>query len=241
MRGSLLPPGEEPVRGLDPGMARSADARRVFGSPLSSRKAGCDASRLSESQSWGNCSVGSAVTREYRSRCQADERLAAIRERAIMNMKRFAAIAVLSIGASSPVLADDQKPANLQEGYLPPLNLMMVATQLNHFKLWYAGAVRNWPLASYELAQIRTSIDRAKRLYPNNVESNMTMMAPAADEVDNAIKAKDGVRFSKSFSKLTAACNSCHEATGFGFIRMRDPTLSPIETSPFSDESFSGH
>ena len=69
----------------------------------------------------------------------------------------------------------------------------------------------------------------------------MTMMAPAADDVDDAIKAKDGVKFSKSFSKLTVACNSCHEATGFGFIKMRDPTLSPIETSPFSDELFSGH
>jgi cytochrome c553 len=67
------------------------------------------------------------------------------------------------------------------------------------------------------------------------------MMTPATDDVDNAIKAKDGVKISKAFSKLTAACNGCHEATGFGFIKMRDPTLSPIETSPFSDESFSGH
>ena len=69
----------------------------------------------------------------------------------------------------------------------------------------------------------------------------MAMMTPAADEVDNAIKAKDSVKFSKAFSKLTAACNTCHEATGFGFITMRDPRLSPIETSPFSDKSFSGH
>jgi hypothetical protein len=158
-----------------------------------------------------------------------------------MNLKHVAAMAVLFIAASAPVLADDQKPANSQEGYLPPLNLLMVATQLNHFKLWYAGAVKNWPLANYELAQIRTSIDRAVRLYPNNVQSNMTTMMPAADEVENAINAKDTVNFSKAYSKLTAACNTCHEATGFGFIRMRDPTLSPIETSPFSDESFSDH
>ena len=158
-----------------------------------------------------------------------------------MNIKHVAAIAVLFIGASASVLADDQKPANSLEGYAPPLNLLMVATQLGHFKLWYAGAVENWPLANYELAQIRISIDRARRLYPNNVQSNMAMMTPAADEVDNAIKAKDSVKFSKAFSKLTAACNTCHEATGFGFITIRDPRLSPIETSPFSDESFSGH
>jgi hypothetical protein len=162
-------------------------------------------------------------------------------KRAMMKMKRLAATAVLSLAGLSTVLADDQKPARLPEAYAPPLNLLMVATQLNHFKLWYAGAVQNWALADYELAQIRTGIERARTLYPNNVKSNMTKMTPVADEVENAIKAKDGVRFSKTFSKLTAECNSCHQATGFGFIKMRDPTLSPIETSPFSDESFTGH
>jgi hypothetical protein len=30
-----------------------------------------------------------------------------------------------------------------------------------------------------------------------------------------------------------------HEVMGFGFIKMRDPKLSPLETSPFSDEAFS--
>jgi hypothetical protein len=53
----------------------------------------------------------------------------------IMNIKRAAAVAVLFIGASLPALAEDQKPANSQEGYLPPLNLLMVATQLNPFQV----------------------------------------------------------------------------------------------------------
>ena len=68
----------------------------------------------------------------------------------------------------------------------------------------------------------------------------MTKMSPAADEVENAIKAKDSFKFANAFGKLTAECNSCHEATGFGFIKMREPRISPVETSPFSDESFSG-
>ena len=116
----------------------------------------------------------------------------------------------------------------------------MMVTQLGHFKLWYAGAVQNWPLANYELTQIRANIVDAKKLYPNKSESNMSTMTPPADDLDDAIKAKDSAKFVKAFSKLTAACNSCHEATGFGFIKIRDPRLSPIETSPFSDELFSG-
>ena len=158
----------------------------------------------------------------------------------MINLRRSAAIAILVMGASLPVLAEDQKPASEPERYKPRLNLMMVATQLGHFKLWYAGAVQNWPLANYELAQIHASIDEAIRLYPNSSTSDMRMMAPATDELEDAIKAKDATKFASAFSKLTAACNSCHEKTGFGFVKIREPRLSPIETSPFSDESFSG-
>jgi cytochrome c553 len=155
-------------------------------------------------------------------------------------MKHFAALAILFMGWSLPVPAQEQKPENPQERYVPRFNTLMMVTQLGHFKLWYAGAVQNWPLANYELAQIRANIVDAKRLYPNKSESNMSMMTEPADDLDDAIKAKDSAKFAKAFSKLTAACNSCHEATGFGFIKIRDPRLSPIETSPFSDESFSG-
>jgi cytochrome c553 len=165
-----------------------------------------------------------------------------------MNMKLFAAMAALFIGAASPLQADEQKPANsqeqtpsnAQERFVPRLNDMMVATQLRHFKLWYAGIVQNWPLANYELTQIRNVVADTKRLYPKTSGSDMSAMMSAADDLADAIKAKDGVKFSNAFSRLTTACNSCHEAAGVGFIKIREPRLSPLETSPFTDESFSG-
>ena len=157
-----------------------------------------------------------------------------------MNRKQFAAATVLFVGASFPVLAVDQKPAKSEQRYVPRLNDIMVATQLRHFKLWYAGLMQNWPLANYELAQIRTDIDDAKSLHANNGGSDLTTMIPACVEIDRAIKAKDSREFLISFGKLTAECNSCHEAAGFGFIRIREPKLSPLETSPFSDEEFLG-
>jgi cytochrome c553 len=167
---------------------------------------------------------------------------------AMSTMKHFAAAALLCVAASLPVLAQEKQPENSQDRsqeqqknrYVPRLNTLMMVSQLGHFKLWYAGAVQNWPLANYELGQIRANMLDAKNLYPNNSKSDMSTMATPADDLDDAIKAKDSVKFTKAFSKLTAACNSCHEATGFGFIKIREPRLSPIETSPFSDESFSG-
>jgi cytochrome c553 len=163
-------------------------------------------------------------------------------------MKHFAAAAILCVTASLPGLAQEKQPENSQDRsqerqqdrYVPRLNTLMMVSQLGHFKLWYAGAVQNWPLANYELGQIRANMLDAKNLYPNDSKSNMSMLKAPADDLDDAIKAKDSAKFVKAFAKLTATCNSCHEATGVGFIKIRDPRLSPIETSPFSDESFSG-
>ena len=156
----------------------------------------------------------------------------------MVTIRRFASVAAACLALSLPAVAEDQKPAPEQPAYTPGLNDMMVATQLRHFKLWYAGVAQNWPLANYELAQIRDTIVEVKRI--DGHESNMSMMTPAADGLDEAIKARDSVKFAKAFSRLTAVCNACHEKTGFGFIKIQDPRLSPIETSPFSDESFSG-
>ena len=166
-----------------------------------------------------------------------------------MIKKHFALAVVLLMGASAPTRADEQKPPNSQdqntsgsqERFVPRLNDMMVATQLRHFKLWYAGIVQNWALANYELSQIRTAIADTERLYANKGGSRMSaMMTPGTDDLEDAIKAKDSAKFANAYTKLTAACNSCHEAGGFGFIKIREPRLSPLETSPFTDESFSG-
>jgi cytochrome c553 len=156
-----------------------------------------------------------------------------------MVLLRHIAIAAVACAATSlTALADDQKPSPGQQVYTPRLNNIMILTQLGHFKLWYAGAVQNWPLANYELEQIRASIRLAKTLFPDSDKSNMDTMKPAAEDLDKAINAKDAAGFTSAYSKLTAACNACHESTGFGFIKIRVPRLSPIETSPFSDESF---
>jgi hypothetical protein len=158
-------------------------------------------------------------------------------------MKQFAALALFCLSPSLPVLAQEQRQESSQDRqdhYVPRLNTLMMVTQLGHFKLWYAGAVQNWPLANYELAQIRANMVDARKLHPDTSQSDMSTMSQPADELDQAIEAKDSAKFVKAYSKLTAACNSCHDATGVGFIKIREPRLSPIETSPFSDESFTG-
>jgi hypothetical protein len=142
-------------------------------------------------------------------------------------------------GLSSPGLAEDQPAEKTQSNYAPRLGDIMIATQLSHFKLWYAGRVANWELAKYEFARIKAAIADAPKYYPNSPMADMKPLSDPVEALGKAIESKDGAKFAKAFEELTSACNSCHNATGFGYVMIREPRLSPIETSPFSDQQFS--
>jgi len=122
--------------------------------------------------------------------------------------------------------------------YMPDLGDIMETAQLRHFKLSYAGSAKNWMLADYELGQIRKSLRETAKLYPNFANVPMAKLIhdisePALDRVDEAIKAHDADGFVRTFAKLTEACNSCHQAAGFGFIVIRVPTASPFSNQLF--------
>lgn len=140
-----------------------------------------------------------------------------------MRFKHCTAAAAFVVSLILPAYAD-----------APRLGDIMGATQLRHFKLWYAGAQKNWPLANYELGQIKESFQDAMTYYPGLPVADMSIMAKPAAEIDAAIKAKDGGRFAKAFGELTRACNSCHQAQGVGFIVIKVPTASPFSNQVFT-------
>jgi hypothetical protein len=142
------------------------------------------------------------------------------------------AVATMAAIAQEPV-PDAMRPVALGDNYVPSLGDIMGATQLRHFKLWYAGKLKNWDLAGYELGQIEESFNTAARLYRNIPVENIEMIDRPLTALDSAIKAKDDAGFAKGFSDLTVTCNVCHQVAHVGFITMQSPT-----TSPFSNQSF---
>jgi hypothetical protein len=145
------------------------------------------------------------------------------------------AIAVASPLAST--LAQDTVPYAYRplsgDTYVPTLGDIMGGTQLRHFKLWYAGKLKNWDLAAYELGQIWDSFTVSARLYTNIPIEKINMIDQPLKALDSAIKAKDSARFDSVFDSLTSSCNSCHEAAHVGFVSIQIPTASP-----FSNQSF---
>jgi hypothetical protein len=125
--------------------------------------------------------------------------------------------------------------------YAPDLADIMAATQMRHLKLSYAGALHNWLLAEFEIGQMRKSFAAVSKDYPEYQNVPVAKLidelsAPVLVDLDKAVKAKDAVGFYKAFERLTAACNSCHKATGKPFIKIRTPTSSPFSNQVFRPE-----
>jgi cytochrome c553 len=141
------------------------------------------------------------------------------------------AVATLSLSAAS--VAQDKSPPGAVD-YTPSLGDLMAAVQLRHAKLWYAGSFRNWPLAEYELGQLRSNLREAARLHAKMPATDLAGADKSAALVDEAIKSQSSAKFDTAFGQMTAACNNCHQAADRRFILVRVPTRS----SPFSNQAF---
>jgi len=114
------------------------------------------------------------------------------------------------------------------KAYIPGLEQFMNVILTEHNKLWFAAKARNWPLAGYELGEIKEVMGDVQDQVP--VFKNL----PLADMLDavivkeivdleKATAAKDFKKFAAGYDKLNAACNACHRATGNEFIVVRRP------------------
>ncbi len=123
----------------------------------------------------------------------------------------------------------------------PGLGEIMTLNQMRHVKLWRAGDARNWSLAAYELDELQEGFDDVVRFHPTHKDAPLPLselvpkiMKEPMREVRRAVAAKDREAFVFAYDGLTKACNSCHQATSFGFNVVK----RPADTSWFSNQDF---
>lgn len=125
------------------------------------------------------------------------------------------------------------------KAYSPGVADIMIATQVRHAKLWLAGDARNWPLADYQIDELKEGLEDIVKYFPVYKDMPVgqmieaTVMAPIA-EVEAAVKARDRTKFIGAFDKLTAACNTCHESSNRPFIVVQRPTGSAFPNQSFA-------
>lgn len=152
----------------------------------------------------------------------------------------FIAVLIAAAYRQSAAQQSERGAANAPS-MMPSLADIMSATQWRHLKLAYSGIVSNWPLAGYELGQIRQSFSAAAQLYPVFKSVPLAQLIndesePPLADLGKAIEIKNSADFTKAFAGLTDACNRCHRNAGVGFIVMRVPTSSPFSNQLFPPE-----
>jgi hypothetical protein len=157
-------------------------------------------------------------------------------------MQIFSRIAITVLGGVLIALTAAAEDAKRPEPYVPGLGEFMTsAVQPHHIKIWMAGHAGNWPLAEYEAKELRETFEDIATYqgtwndFPIGKLAE-TNLVPPMDELDKAIKDRSEAGFKKAYDKVTAACNSCHQATGNGFVAIKTPS-----GMDFPDQDFAAH
>src|SRR5205807_5879182 len=167
-------------------------------------------------------------------------------------MKQLGIVLVVGLLAASPLpvggqpnsAAPDQTPKALASNedkpssYVPGLGEFMGRIQVDHAKLWLAGEARNWELAGYQLSELKEVFSDVQDLVPRYQNVPVGDMIDALvtgtiADMEGAIATRDFSKFSDAFDKLTAACNSCHQAANRPYIAIRRPTRSNFSNQDF--------
>ena len=156
-----------------------------------------------------------------------------------MRLVIAAVIGVALMCSASQAQSPPPQPAETPKVYLPGLEVFMGTIQRQHEKLWFAARARNWPLADYQLGEMKEVMGVVQDLVPTYKSLPVKDMIDAVItgpivDMEQAIENKNYSRFVRSFDKITAACNSCHDGAERGFIRIRRPQRNAYSNQVFT-------
>ena len=140
--------------------------------------------------------------------------------------------------SAPPAMAPLAQSRPEAKSYTPGIEQFMNVIQSEHAKLWFAAGARNWPLAAYQLGEIKEVMSDVEDLYPKFKDLPLGQMldnvitGPIV-ELEKALDQKNAKAFASGYDKLTAACNACHQATGNGFIVIQIPVAPAFPNQDF--------
>lgn len=128
----------------------------------------------------------------------------------------------------------DSLQKRLNESYRPGFGEFMSGIQVHHAKLWFAGENKNWPLADFEIHEMKEGLEDIKEFCADREEaSSIDMINGPIDSVANAIEQKNETRFKTAFILLTNTCNNCHKVTNHEFNTITIPDSPPLSNQSF--------
>jgi hypothetical protein len=151
-------------------------------------------------------------------------------------MKATIAVALAAMmGAAAAAGAQSmqqQSNSSQPDAMQPGLGEIMSVQQMRHIKLWFAGHAGNWPLADYEIGELKEGFDDISKLIGGDTVDNE--VGDPIKALEKVVADKDRAAFPAAFDKLSAGCNACHKMLERGFIAIQRPTLMPYSNQSFA-------
>lgn len=99
-------------------------------------------------------------------------------------------------------------------------------------KLGLSVAAKHPELVDFYAHELEESIEAAESIdqYHDIPVGELVeaMLVPAFEAFEQAVEAKDHAQVGERYAGLIKACNACHQATGFDFIK-----ISPNDSNPY--------
>jgi hypothetical protein len=171
---------------------------------------------------------------------RGDTKFAALN--AMRSTMRRRTIGLVLVAALMPIAVSAQAPApspakdaakegvkDAAKAYVPGLEQFMNVILMEHNKLWFAAKERNWPLAEYQLGEIKEIMGDVQDFVPTFKNLPLADMLDAVitkeiATLEKSVEAKNYKDFVAGYDKLTQACNACHQGTQNGFVVIKRPT-----------------
>jgi len=123
--------------------------------------------------------------------------------------------------AAAPLAAEEE----------PDMIATMGQMQLFLHKLSLSVDAGNAELAEFYAHELEETIEAAESIekYHDIPVGELTgsMLVPSFEALESALDGDDPARVESRMNQLVEACNACHQATGYGFIRLERTTANP--------------
>ena len=141
---------------------------------------------------------------------------------------------VLAAGLACAQQSGKQGGDAAEPEVLPRLSDIMVQQQMRHIKLWFAGNAGDWPLADYELDQLKDGFDDVAKLLGGDLAQQH--VGDPLSQLEKSVDTKDHEAFVSAFDELSAGCNACHHTLDHAFIVIQRPALLPYSDQIFTPQ-----
>lgn len=133
---------------------------------------------------------------------------------------------------------DNGKVENVDsKSFKPGIGFFMGKFQTFHAKLGTSIDEENLDLVNFYIHELEENIEELEEIHTgrNEIAPLHTLFVPI-ESIENALAKADFVAMREGYLQLTSTCNACHEAVGYGFIKIKVADEKSFPNQDFSNK-----